>query len=152
VYPGSRSEQHLCSEFLCLGVSPASQFGSGNSSWKPKIVLNPRTGTRLPSGRVGFYHQNIKSLRGAIHGRGQSRRPCAHDYQITNPASLYRLIETKTIGDLAICGITQNRFSVTDHHRRLIDRNVEVIEEALNVGVALQIDVCIRVPVAGEEL
>src|SRR5215472_16523778 len=68
VSPGSRCEQHLRSEFLRLGVGPTSQFVSGNSGWKSKIVLNPRTGTRLPSGRVGFYHQDVKALRSAIHG------------------------------------------------------------------------------------
>src|SRR5262249_56153307 len=84
-------------------------------------------------------------------GGGEARRASTESREIGKSGYVKGFVETQTMGHLAIRGITQNRFPATDHHRRLSDRDMEVIEEALNVGVAFQIDVSIRVPVAREE-
>src|SRR2546421_5321324 len=115
------------------------------------MFLDSRPGTRLPSRRVSFQQQNVKALRGAIYGGGQPRRPCAYDHQIAHLCLVYRLVETKTVGDLAIRGIAQYRFAAADHHRCLSDSDTKVFEKALYVSFAFQIDIRIWVAVPSQE-
>src|SRR6266446_10468362 len=94
----------------------------------------------------------LESLRGAIHGRGEARWPCAYDHQIAHLCLVYRLVEAETVGDLAIRRITQDGFAAADHHRCLSDRDMKVIEKAFNIGVALQIYIRIWVAVPSQKL
>ena len=62
-----------------------------------------------------------------------------------------RLIEAKAIGDLLIRRIAKYRLSSTNHDRNVCDADVKTIEQMLNIGVAVKIDICVRITVAGQE-
>src|SRR5437016_4646156 len=58
--------RHLRSELLCLSDRARGEFLTGHASWKSQIILDLRTGARLPSGCVAFNKESIQSFRGPI--------------------------------------------------------------------------------------
>jgi hypothetical protein len=62
------------------------------------------------------------------------------------------IVEAKTIGDLLVAGIAQHRVSAADQHRDVGGIDVKPIEQLLGVGVAIEINVVVRVAVAGQKV
>src|SRR4030095_8837966 len=63
-----------------------------------------------------------------------------------------RVVEAETLGNLLIGGIPKDGIAAADQHGDVGDGNVKTIQQLLNVLVAVEIDVRVRVPVACQEL
>ena len=75
-------DEDLCSEPLGLPVRTARELGAGNPAWKAEVVLDPRRCLRLAARRFLFNDDRAQTLRGAIHGGGETRRAAADDHRI----------------------------------------------------------------------
>src|SRR5579863_3096184 len=60
-------------------------------------------------------------------------------------------IKPKTIRNLAIRGITQNRMAATDKHWSVRGGDTEMSKNAFDVGIAFQVDVRVWVSIARQE-
>src|SRR5437667_8830244 len=138
--PRSFGEQHLGTELLRLYVRPRGQIVSGHPRWKTQIVLDPRTGPGLTSGRIGLHQQDVKTFGGTVNRGGQSSRSCADDDQITHKRLVDIFVEPEAVGNFPVAGIVQHGFAATDGHRNIGNGNVELVEQSLHVAVAIQID------------
>ena len=66
--------------------------------------------------------------------------------------SIDGIVEAKTIGDLLVAGIAQHDVTAANQHRDVGGADVKPIEQLLGVGVAIEINVVMRMPVAGQKL
>ena len=62
------------------------------------------------------------------------------------------LVEAEALGNLLIRRIAQDHVAAADQHRHVAHGDVKPVEHFLDVAVALEVDVGIGMPVAGEEL
>src|SRR6516164_6892750 len=76
--------QKLCAQPLRLGHGAACEISSAYAGGKSKIVFNPRTRTRLPTGGVPVKQQSAQAFGSAIHGSSQPRRTGADNHQVVN--------------------------------------------------------------------
>ena len=66
--------------------------------------------------------------------------------------SIDGVVEAKTIGDLLVAGIAQHRVAAANQDRDVGGADVKPIEQLLRVGVAIKIDVVMRVSIVGQKL
>ncbi len=62
------------------------------------------------------------------------------------------VVEAETIGDLPVARIAQHGVAAANQHRDVGGADVKPIEQLLGVGIAIEIDVVMRMPVAGQEV
>ena len=62
------------------------------------------------------------------------------------------IVESQAIGNLLVAGIAQHDRPAANQHRDVGLADVKPIEQLLGAGVAIEIDVVMRVAVAGQEL
>ena len=61
-------------------------------------------------------------------------------------------MKPRHVGDLLVARVAEHRVAAADQHRHVGDRDVEPIEQRLDVRIAIEIDVGVRVAVARQEL
>src|SRR5262249_33248567 len=149
---GAFRNDQLRPELLRLCVSARSELLPRDARGKAKIVLDLGARTGLPSRRVRFKRENIKSFRRAVHSRRKARRSGAYNNQVADLCLVNRLVEAKTIGELLIGRVAKYDLAVTDHNRYVSRADLEMIQQLLHVGVAVEVDRRIRVSVTGQEL
>ena len=62
-----------------------------------------------------------------------------------------RLVEAETVGDLPIGGVAQHHRAAADHHRHVVDGDLEPIQQLLDAGITVEVDGRVRVAVARQE-
>ena len=105
----------------------------------------------MSSWRVRFEHQHIQSFRSGVHRGGKSRWSCAHDDHVAHLRLVDRLVEAQAIGNLLVGRIPQHRFPAADQHRHVGGGDLKPIEQILNVGIVVEIDVGVRMAVARQK-
>ncbi len=65
-----------------LLVGALSKTGTAEALGEAQVVADPRARSGLPPDAALVHHQGPESLRGAVDGRGQARRPSAHDDEV----------------------------------------------------------------------
>ena len=108
--------------------------------------------TRLATRNIGFEHEHVETFGRGVHRRRQPAWTGTDDHQIAHQRVIERFIETKFRRDLAVRRIAHDRIARTDDHRHVCVRHLEVIEQRLDLLVAVEIHVGVRVPVAREEV
>jgi len=151
--PGDLSrDEDLRAELLCLIVGTSRQLLAGDAERETKIVLDARAGSRLAARRVRFDHHDVQAFRRGVHGGAEPRRTRADDDEIVDRRSIDGRIQAETVGDLLDGWIAKHDGAAADHHRDVAGLHVELIEHRLAVGVGVEVDELVRMPIAGEKL
>ena len=145
-------DHDLRAEFHRLRGSAPREVEARHSCGEPEVVLDVRALSGLTARCVGLDDQDVEPLRRAVDGRRKPRRPAADDNDVADVRAIDRVVESKTVGDLAIARIAEHDVAATDEDGNLIRRDVESIEERLHVRVVIEIDVRERMPVPRQEL
>ena len=145
-------DHDLRAKLLGLRVGAARQLLPGNAGRKPEIVLDPRARPSLAARRVRFEHQDVEAFRRAVDGGRQTRRPGADDHQVAHVRLIDGVVEAQAVGDLLVARIAQHGVAAADQHRHIGRAHMKPIEQLLRVGVAIEVDVVVRMAVAGQEL
>ena len=131
-----------------LGVCAPSEILTRYARRKSEIIFNFRTCAGLSSGRVRFQHQDIQSFRCSVHGRRKSCGTCSNDDNVAQLGLIYRIIEAQAFSELFIGRIPKHQLASTDDHRHVVYGNVKTIQQRLDAGIPVEINVRIRVVVA----
>ena len=76
------TDQELRAEPQGLAIAALGQLGAADAVREAGIVLDPRAGARLTTGRVQLDDQRAKPLGGGVHGRRQAGGAGAEDHQV----------------------------------------------------------------------
>ena len=137
---GASGHEHLGAELLRLREGASGELLAGDAGRKAEIVLDPRAGSCLPARRIRLDHQHIEALGRAVH---RGCEPAGPAPTITTSRRCVRfdaLIETQTLGDLLVAGVTEDRIATANQHRDIVGRDVKTIQQRLDVLVAVEID------------
>jgi hypothetical protein len=116
-----------------------------------EVVLDPCRRAGLAAERDRVDHLSVESLRGAVHGRGETRRPGADDDQIAERGRSATRAEPEQLRDLRVGWVPQHTF-VADHDRRFGGVDAERLEQRIGFLVLLEVHPLVGHPVAGQEL
>ena len=119
---------------------------------KAKVILDLRAGTGLSSRRVRLQHQDIQPFRCGVHGGRESRGSGADDDHVAYLGLVDGFVEAQAVGDLLIGRVPQHHLATADHHRHIRGGDLKLVQQNLNVGVTVEIDVRVRMAVARQEL
>ncbi len=124
LYPASietrrhfKRRKKLGAEPLRLRQGAARQVAAADAGRKPQIVLDARTGARLPARRVPVEQQRPQPFRCAVHRRRQARRTGADDHKVVH-IECSRERPAEALGHLAGFRIAQHGDSVFEEQRR----------------------------------
>ena len=106
----------------------------------------------LPARRVRLEHEHVQPFRRAVDGRRETRRPGPDHEHVALVRRLDRGVEAQAVRDRLVGRILEQRIAAADEHGDLDDRDVELIQQVLNVRIFIQIHVRERMVVASEEL
>ena len=106
----------------------------------------------MPAGQVRFEDEHVQPFGRAVHGSGEPCRACADDEQVADVGPIDRIVEPQAVGDLRVARIPQHCVAAADQHRHVGGADMEVIEQILRLGVAIQVDVMERMAIACQEL
>ncbi len=85
---------------------------------EPKVIADARARPGLPTDAALVHHEGAEPLGRGVHGRGQARRPCAHDDDVVE-----MLLEVhpgaSSLRDLGVGGVAQGPPIGEDHQRKL---------------------------------
>src|SRR4030095_12177113 len=64
---------------------------------------------------------------------------------------LDRRVEAETVGELPIGGVPQHHLATADHHRHVVDSDLETLQTRLDDGTPGEVDGGVRMAVARQE-
>src|SRR6266566_792468 len=131
-----------------LGVCSLSQILTRDARGKSEIIFDFRTCAGLSSGRVRLQHQDIQSFRCSVHGCRKSCGTCSNDDNVAQLGLIDRIIEAEAFSELFIGRIPKDQLASTDDHRHVVYGNVKTIQQRLDAGVSVEINVRIRVVIS----
>src|SRR2546426_2841137 len=62
-----------------------------------------------------------------------------------------RRVEAETVGELHIGGVPQHDLAAADHHRHVVDRDMETVEQRLDASIPVEVEGGVRMAVARQE-
>ena len=133
-------DEQLRPELLRLRVRARGELLPGNARRKAQVVLDLRARTGLSARRVRLEHQDIEAFRRAVHGRREPRGSGPDDDQVADLRLIDRLVEAETVGDLPIGRVPQHHLAAADHHRHVVDGDLETVQQLLDVGITVEVD------------
>ena len=145
-------DHHLGSELFRLRECAGRQLLAGDPGGEAEVVLDAGARARLTPGGGGLEHENVESLRRAVHRGRESGRSRADDHQVAQLGAIDRIVEAQAGGELLIGRIPQHIGATTDGHGDVGHADREAIEQVLDARVAVQVEVGVGMAVAGEEL
>ena len=151
-FGGASGDQDLRAEFLRLRVGAAGQLLTRNPRGEAEIVFDPRAGAGLAARRVRLEHENVEPFGRAVDRGREPGRAGADDHQVAHVRLIDRVVEAEALGNLGVGRVPEHDLAAAHQHRHVRDGDPEVIEQRLNVGLAVEIDVGVGVAVPGEEL
>src|SRR5437764_1401067 len=149
---GVAPDHQLGPELLRLVVGTVRQVLAGDPGGEAEVVLDTGARARLATGGGGLEHEDVESLRRAVHRRREPGGSRADDHQVAQLGAIDRFVEAQAGGELAIGRITQHDRTATDGHGDVGDADLEAIEQVLDTVVAVQVEVRVRMAVPGQEL
>ena len=100
-----------------LGNRAPGQIRAAEPHWKAEIVLDARTPSRLPAGRLPFNQQRVQAIRRRHKPPPQARRTRADDHQIVERK--FRLgFQSQLAGHFGDGRVAQKRTVGKDHQRQ----------------------------------
>ena len=102
--------------------------------------------------RILLENLDIQALRGSIHRGGQPAGPRADDDQIAHLSLIDFVVQPEAGGRFGVGGIAKCLLAAADQDRDVRDGNSELLENRMDGGVGLDIEIVVRMCVAGEEL
>src|SRR5262249_39613534 len=149
---GRAGDRHAGAELLRLRERATRQRPARDARRESEVVLDLGAGARLAAGCVGLEHEDVETLGCAVHGGRQPRGPGADHQEIAHDADVDGSVVTEALGKLLQRWVAEHHLAPADHHRDLVDADPELLEELSGVGVLLDVNVLVRVDVAGQEL
>ena len=135
-----------------LVKGPASEFGAGDSGGEAEIVFDLGARSGLSARRLRFDHQRLEPFGRRIDGGCEPGGAGADDEDIAHLGFIDAFVEAEALGDLAVRRVAKHGSPAANQHRQFGGRNVEAVEQMLGARIALDVDVLVRISVAGEEL
>ena len=101
-----------------LLVGLLGESAAADAHREAEVVADQRARPGLPADAAFVHHEDAQPLRGAVDGRGQARRPGAHDDDVE--VALLELDRgTCGLRDLGVGGVAQRPPVGKDHQREL---------------------------------
>src|SRR6185369_13370589 len=97
-------------------------------------------------------HQHIQSFRCPINRGRQTSWSCTDNNHVANVCLVDRFIETQAVCNLLVRWISQYNGATTYHYRKVADSHAEAIQQLLNLDIAFQINVGVRLIITCQEL
>src|SRR4051812_23737559 len=145
-------DAHLGAELLRLREGASRQLLTGDAGGEAEIVFDLRAGPRLAAGGVRLQDEDVETFGRAVHGGGKARGAGADDHQVANRATVESGVQPQALGDLLVGRALQHPIVAADDDRYVEGPEPEAIEQPLHVRVLLDVEVRVRLSVAGEEL
>ena len=150
-----RRHQEAGAEFPGLDYGALRQFGAGDPCREAQVVLDPGGGTGLAAGGDRLQCHRVQPVRGAVHGRGRTRRSGTHDDEVAHVLRCVRDRvrdrEPDDAGEFGVRRIAQHLLAVPDHDGSVLWGDTQALQQLLRPFVLLQIDPCVGQPVAHRE-
>ena len=64
------------------------------------------------------------------------------------PPLIDRRVQPETVGQLPIAGIPQHDLPAADHHRHVVDRDLETVQQRLDASIPVEVEGGVRIAVA----
>ena len=116
------------------------QDNSRSSSWS-RPVLPARC----------LQYKNIQAFRCAVHGSCESRWSGADDDHVAYLGLVDGFVKAEAVGNLLNGRIPQHHVATADHHRHIRGGHVKLVQQTLNIGVTVKIDIGVWMAVARQE-
>ena len=154
----TRAAWRLCAmitsapNFCAWRIRAARQLLARDAGRKAEVVLDLRARAGLPARRAGLDHQHVQALRRGVHRRRQPRGSGADDDHVAHLGRVDRGVEAEAVGDLPVGRVAQHHVAATDQHRHVRSADVKPVEQILDVGIAVEVDVGYGWPLRRQEL
>ena len=122
------------------------QLAAADAGRKPEVVLDPRTGARLPARRVPVEQQRPQPFRRAVHGRREPGRAGADDHQVVQ-VERGRERSAEALGHLARLRVAQRGAVLEEQRRKLAGSIPAASSRPRASGIARDIE-----PAIGDEI
>ena len=125
---------------------------AGDPGREAEVVFDLRAGAGLAARRVGLDDENIEPLGRGVDRGSEPARPRADDEQIADVRRALRTAQAEAVGDLLVGRVLEHLLATADDDGHIAHADVKAVEQRLDVLVAIDIDVRVRMGVAREEL
>ena len=102
-------------------------------------------------GKISFDHDSVQAFRGCANRRRQPGRTSAHDGYVENLRFINFAGKSQALSQVLRRAIALHGLSAANHNRYFVDLHIKTIEQFLS-GVTVEVDICVRLSVAGEKL
>ena len=116
------------------------ELGTRDSGGEAEIVLDPRAGTGLATGRERVRREHVEPLGGGVHRGGEPGRAGAHHHQVVDVIVFQREREAGALGELGVRGLACPVAVAADHDRRGRWGHVELAQQRVGLLVGLEVD------------
>ncbi len=142
---------HVSAELLRLRERATGERLAGDAGREAEIVLDLRARAGLATGRVLLDDEHIEAFRCRVDGGRKARRTRADDDEVVDMRCIQRLVEAEAFGDGLVARVAQHEFAPANEDGHVVWGNLEPVEQGLDVGVAIQVEVGIGMDVARQE-
>ncbi len=106
----------------------------------------------MPAWRIALDYEHVQPFGSTVNSRCQAAGSRADHDQVVHFALVDSGVQPEAFSRFGVAGVAQNQRAAADHDRNFGDLNVELIENGLNVRIALYIQIGVRMAVAGQKL
>ena len=137
-------------ELQCLGHGEVRELGAGDTLREPEVVLDSRARPGLPARRDRLHRERVEPLGHAVDRCRQSRRTRADDDEIEAAVRDRLDRHAEVLRHDAGCGAPDD-LATRDDDGQVLDRQAELVDEPVHVGVGVDVEPLVGKSVAGEE-
>ena len=128
-------------ELLRLNEGATGELLPGNPQRETEIVFDSGTRSGLPARRIPLENLDTQALRGSINRGGQPAGPGSDDDQIAHLSLIDFVVQPEAGGRFGIGRIAQGLVAAADQDRNVRDGNREMLENRMDRGIGLDIEV-----------
>ena len=139
-------------ELLGLREGAPRELFARDARGEAEVVLDARARAGLAARRRRLEHEHVEALGRRVHGRGQARRPGAHDDEISHDVRVERRAVLQLAREALDGRVLEDLAFRADDDGHLVDADLKSIEQRLHGGVRLDVLVREGLRVAREEL
>ena len=148
---GRAGHDELRAELFGLDEGAVREFLPRDSRGKAQVVLDARARSGLSPGRARLDHEHVEPLGGGVHGGREPRRSGSDDDEIVHDI-LVQSVQAQALSQLIDRRPPQDALPAADDDRDVSEADPESVQRRLDVIVAVEIDVGVRLIVARQEL
>ena len=138
-------------EPLRLQRGALGEIGAGDPRGEPEVVLDSRRSARLPAEGDGIDQDRAEALGRGVNRGAESGGSRPDDHGVRQPRRGPHGPEVQRLSELSVRGIA-HRERAAEQQWRVGRSDADLAEQRLGLRIALDVEECVRYPVAGKEL